>query len=425
MSTVYRAEDTVLNRSVAVKILSFLDADAVGADRARSEIRMLASLSHRGLVTLFDADTTLVDGQEKTFLVMELVDGPSLGERLREGAIAEADVVVLATELAEALVVIHDAGIVHRDIKPGNVLLGPSVVALRPFDAKLADFGIAILTDRASTLTATGMMVGTAAYLSPEQPRERPATTASDIYSLGLVLLEALTGRHPFPGSMTETLAARMNRSPEIPTGFGYRWRSLLTAMTALAPEDRPTAREVLQRLAAPEELPATLGNPGFAGESEGLAPTKVMTAEAMPSDASTTPTALLPSDQGAGEPRLGLSRRVRIAGGVAALIIVLAVSATVLVASNHSPATAKVSTSPTAPSSPATGPASTSSAPAVSSSPNPVQPVPSTVQTAAPTVQTGIPTTSTPAVGIPAGSGKSPTQGNGNGQGKGHGKNK
>ena len=240
LATVYRARDTALGRTVALKIIAEDGADSTTLERSRSEIELLASLSHHALVTLFDAGD--LDGN--TVLVMELVDGPDLGARLARGPIAPADVVRMSIDLAEALHTVHERGIVHRDIKPGNVLLAPSSLPSVEFVAKLADFGIAYLID-STRITATGTLIGTAAYLSPEQARGAAPGPASDIYSLGLVLLESLTGTREFTGSLVETVAARLSRDPSIPAEIDDEWRALISAMTAQDAADRPSALEV------------------------------------------------------------------------------------------------------------------------------------------------------------------------------------
>ena len=248
MASVYRARDESLGRMVALKVLSGdgSAADTAGAQRQRNEVRLLASLSHPSLVTLFDAAPLANDrsDEEQLCLVMELVDGPNLGERIALGAVESDDVAHLTADLAEALHVVHQGGIVHRDIKPANVLLAESALPEREFRAKLADFGIASLVD-STGITATGTIVGTAAFLSPEQALGRTVTPATDIYSLGLVVLEALTGTREFAGSMAETVSARLGRDPRVPEDLGSGWVQLLTAMTAREPGDRPTALEV------------------------------------------------------------------------------------------------------------------------------------------------------------------------------------
>ena len=201
MSFVHRATDQVLGREVALKALVRTTTDPIELQRIRSEIDLLATLSHRSLVTLFDAGTTVLEDRTITYLVMELVDGPALDARLALGPLPEPEIARMAQDLAEALVVVHAKGVVHRDLKPANVLLAPSPLPGREFDAKLADFGIASLVD-AARLTATGTVLGTAAYLSPEQASGSRVDRPSDIYSLGLVLLEALTGRREFPGTL-------------------------------------------------------------------------------------------------------------------------------------------------------------------------------------------------------------------------------
>jgi tRNA A-37 threonylcarbamoyl transferase component Bud32 len=243
MATVYRAQDEALGRTVAVKIFRpGTESDDADLERRMSETRVLASLNHHGLVTLFDAR---IDSDEGAFLVMEFVDGPTLRARLADGPLDQAEARSMAIDLAEALHVVHDGGIVHRDIKPSNVLLGPSIAPGPPFRAKLADFGIAYLADSAR-LTSPGTLIGTAAYLSPEQVRGASPAPSADVYALGLLLLESLTGSRAYPqASSHEALLARLHRSPEIPGSLGYGWKSLLTAMTAHQPDERPTALEV------------------------------------------------------------------------------------------------------------------------------------------------------------------------------------
>lgn len=154
----------------------------------------------------------------------------------------------MGADLAEALHVVHAAGIVHRDLKPSNVLLEDSTSPDRRFRVKLADFGIAYVVD-STRLTMPGTLVGTAAYLSPEQAKGEPPTPASDVYSLGLVLLESLTGERAFPGSMIEAATARLLRDPVVPESVGADWAGLLVAMTDRDPEQRPDALAVARSI--------------------------------------------------------------------------------------------------------------------------------------------------------------------------------
>ncbi len=242
MARVYRAEDVALGRTVAIKLIR-PGVDGASSERARSEMTVLASLNHPSLVTLFDA--RLIPGQPE-YLVMEFVDGPTLSSRLAASGPLPADAVGhLGAELAEALHVVHEAGVVHRDIKPSNVLLSPAQLPGSRPRAKLADFGIAYLLD-ASRLTSPGLVVGTLAYLAPEQIRGGEPAPESDIYSLGLVLLEALTGEraHPHGGGMAAAIA-RVEQPPTIPAALGPRWRDLLARMIDTEPQNRPTAAEV------------------------------------------------------------------------------------------------------------------------------------------------------------------------------------
>lgn len=245
MGSVWRAVDTALGRTVAVKVFWGSTGGEGDATRRESEKRLLAAVSHPSLVTLFDAH---IAASGPSYLVMEYVDGGTLASLIEKGPIGLRDAASLATDLGEALHVVHAAGIIHRDVKPANILLRPPLTPDHTFRAVLADFGIAYVAD-AARVTAPGTAIGTAAYISPEQVRGHEPTHASDIYSLGLVLLEALSGRRAYATQTPmEAIAVRLTASPVIPGDWGYGWRSLLTAMTALDPADRPDALEVARR---------------------------------------------------------------------------------------------------------------------------------------------------------------------------------
>ncbi len=250
MAVVYQASDQALGRTVAVKLMRFDAVGGAGSARHSDEVAVLAHLNHFALVTLYDAGVEVIDGIPRSFIVTEFVDGTDLRSHLLTGPMAPGEVARLGADLCEALHCMGSQGITHRDIKPANVLLAPSDFPGRAVRAKLADFGIARLFD-ATHRTETGTVVGTAGYLSPEQASGLPVGPAADVYSLGLVLLECLTGEHSYPGTAVESAMARLQRQPEIPDWLGAEWRAVLTGMTAREAEDRLRPAEAAGRLLA------------------------------------------------------------------------------------------------------------------------------------------------------------------------------
>ena len=235
MADVYRATDQVLEREVAVKVLRGQAASDTDRVRFHEEARMVAALDHSGLVAVLDAG---VD-DDVPYLVMDLVDGTSLATFCRDKRIAGHRVAYVGAELAAVLSYVHARGIVHRDVKPSNILVGRDGVV------RLADFGIARRLADPAGHTLTGTTIGTAAYLAPEQVRGESVTPMSDVYSLGLVLLEALTGTRAYTGGPIEAALARLLAAPLIPTSLPTGWPALLAQMTASDPADRPGMAEV------------------------------------------------------------------------------------------------------------------------------------------------------------------------------------
>ena len=296
MASVYQALDTVLDRVVAIKVFAVDTSE----DRARleSEVRLLSGLNHPNLVTVHDAHLAAGADDGPSFLVMEFVSGNTLRDLIATSAVSAEVIVAVATGIGEGLHVVHEAGIVHRDVKPANILIEVAAPTTSGVRAKLADFGVAHSLG-SSHLTATATVIGTAAYLSPEQAAGAAITSASDVYSLGLVLLECFTGRMEYPGSAAESLAARLGRDPEIPASLPDGWSALLGVMLARDPAARPAALEVArQGSTLGDEL---AGNyPGLRAESDELAKTRVMPAlpTAIPSSR-TAATRLMTSETG------------------------------------------------------------------------------------------------------------------------------
>lgn len=263
MGEVWKATDLVIGRTVAIKILKdeYL-GDPGFLERFRAEARHAALVNHEGIANVFDY------GEEEgsAYLVMELVPGEALSTILeREHALSTDRVLDIVAQTAAALQAAHTAGLVHRDIKPGNLLITPDD------RVKITDFGIARIADQVP-LTATGQVMGTVQYLSPEQASGRSASPTTDIYSLGIVAYECLAGKRPFTGESQVAIAmAQINEMPpDLPITVAEPVRNLVMSCIAKKPEDRPSSTANLGRAAtalrngdiagAAAAVPAVLG---------------------------------------------------------------------------------------------------------------------------------------------------------------------
>ncbi|MDO8337374.1 MAG: protein kinase [Microcella sp.] len=291
MSTVYAATDTALGRTVALKIFSSVARGDF--DRQSAEIGVLAGLSHPGLVTLYDAFEA-DDGEG--VIVLEFVDGPDLRQRLRQGPLDAGAVRLLGRSIADALAYVHGHGVVHRDVTPANILLpGERTHGSLPV-AKLTDFGIARIVD-STRQTSEGSVIGTANYLSPEQALGAAVGPASDVYSLGLVMLEALTGERAFPGTGIEALAARLHRPPAIPETVPAGWRDIIADCVAREPAERPSADDVVRRLRRLGRASASSAAPTTGAAASVDEPTAAMAPSSAPIPSSlAAPSPLAPS---------------------------------------------------------------------------------------------------------------------------------
>jgi serine/threonine protein kinase len=243
MGEVWEATDLVIGRTVAIKILKDeYMGDPGFLERFRAEARHAALVNHEGIANVFDY------GEEEgsAYLVMELVPGEALSAILeRERVLSTDRVLDIVAQTASALHAAHSAGLVHRDIKPGNLLITPDG------RVKITDFGIARIADQVP-LTATGQVMGTVQYLSPEQASGHPASPGTDIYSLGIVAYEALAGRRPFTGESQVAIAmAQINdQAPELPSTVSEPVRNLVYSCISKSPAERPASAAHLARAA-------------------------------------------------------------------------------------------------------------------------------------------------------------------------------
>ncbi len=334
MGEVWRGEDELLNRAVAVKLLPTGRAgDEAFLARFRAEARYAASLSHPGIARVYDYGESSEFGG--AYLIMELVNGEPLSAILARAGRLSADATLdIISQAARALDAAHQAGIVHRDIKPGNLLVAAGGTT------KITDFGIAtaVAAAQASHLTETGMVMGTAMYVSPEQATGAPVTDSSDIYSLGVVAYECLAGHPPFTASepLAIAFAHKHEPVPALPPDVPQPVSDLVYHMLAKTPEERPAGvrvvadradmlRDALALGESGEYLGATRADPG--ATRAGLGATRAGLG-ATRADLPAAATGALPGQEGpgpgrprgAGTRRSKRRRRLVTVGSTAAL---------------------------------------------------------------------------------------------------------
>ena len=247
MASVHLAHDSALDRTVAIKLVSeAFAADEDARRRLVREARLAARLSHPNVVRIYDVS----DAGERPYLVLEHVDGPTLAEELsRRGRYPPEEVVRIGKQVCAGLAHAHTAGLVHRDVKPRNLLRAPDGTV------KIADFGIA-RADDSTQITLAGTVLGTAAYLAPEQARGERVTPAADVYALGVVLYELLTGKPPHEAHSLPELVSRQARGKVTPPsravlGVTGSFDSIVLACLSLDPRARPSCDEIAAALSS------------------------------------------------------------------------------------------------------------------------------------------------------------------------------
>ncbi|MEP7082044.1 MAG: serine/threonine-protein kinase [Chloroflexota bacterium] len=326
---VWRAQDEQLDRPVAVKRLhAHLMPDEGSRRRLAAEARAAAGLSHPVIVDVYDIDT---EGDSPA-IVMELVDGESLATRIaRDGPLNPTDAARITGDVADALYHAHQRGLVHRDVKPGNVLLS------RDGRTRLVDFGIArSLAESAERLTQAGTVMGTLSAMAPEQLAGGPIGPRTDLYGLGVVLHEALTGRPPYPAASPVALAAAQRSGPPALDGIDPTLGALVAACLALQPEDRPlhagALAHALRAWMAGDPAPARVMAPtaAHAAVDTGAVtmPMAAAAAASEPPPSAPPPSAPPPSAPRAASPRRGRALALGLAAAALAAGLALAVIA-------------------------------------------------------------------------------------------------
>ncbi|YCK35640.1 protein kinase domain-containing protein [Actinomadura sp. ATCC 39365] len=340
MGEVWRADDLVLGRAVAVKVMMpALSENPTFTQRFQNEARAMATLRHRGVVGVYDYGVHEADGRRVSYLVMEYVRGESLDRVLRRGPLGAHEAMRLVAEVGDALAAAHAQGIVHRDVKPANLMVRPDG------QVALTDFGVAH-SGSAGHLTATGTMLGSAAYCAPEMAAGNEVTPAVDVYALGVVAYECLTGRLPYQGDTpVQIIFKHLNAPvPEPPADLPPAVRQVVTRALQKDPAQRWSSASDMARAArasvtaaalpvpplsaSPAAAPTTGSHAGFStdphtglptGSYPGLQPTGVMPV------ADTGSSLTMPS-----APDGGRSRRRRTLTAVGTMAAAVVVSAAV-----------------------------------------------------------------------------------------------
>ncbi|MFF5172385.1 protein kinase [Micromonospora sp. NPDC000089] len=382
MGEVWRGHDLRLDRSVAIKVLSAAALrEPKAAERFDREARAAARLNHPHIVAVYDFGTD----EDGSFLVMELVEGRTVSALIADGPLPVDRAVAIGAQAADGIAAAHAAGVVHRDVKPANLLVTP------PGTVKICDFGIARLAPAAGVATLTGPVskLGTSSYMSPEQALGRPADHRSDLYALGCTLYAMLAGRPPYLGDPLAVLHQHVNESPpplrDLRPGLPAALESLVTELLAKDPADRPsdaaTVRDRLAALAPPSARPAS--------------PAPALPAQRAEADPIAAPAAAAAA---AAPPPVGRQRAALLTTAGVLGATLLALAAVVLLRPDSGPSGAPptgLSATPSSASTPpstTTAPAAPAATPGTASTTRPTR----TVAPAAPSVPTTTTTTAT-----------------------------